>query len=468
MMVSMAMAVLPVCLSPMMSSRWPRPMGTRLSTALMPVSMGSFTEIRGMMPGALTPTRALPLHATGPLPSMGLPRASTTRPRSSGPTGTSTIAPVRLTMSPSLMSLSLPKTTIPTLSGSRLSAMPLRPLENSTISSAWMFFRPYTRAIPSPMDRTRPVSSRLEVVVWPRMRSSKMDETSAEPAPAYRRFEVDRERTATELTPMHLVGYLVTVRAICLARAPVILAETKAIAVLARCRETRAMAARSQKGQPASFPEKGRFHFFLWKCFLRRPSDEWGLCANHSSDAGSDVVRSEERRPCGIHSSDAGSNVSSSAPDVAFVMICALPCAFATVVVTVVFRGRVLPRTVPIPSWPLAALPSVPVTQAIWTDFRTLSSVLFSIYASSFGQKPRLEARAHSIHVIHGRALVPARCALREELALVAFPAVHYKVSSTCFPMCLRGKPILMLSSCTSALLTPILVQACTSTNIVV
>uniref|UniRef100_A0A6B0VAQ7 Putative secreted protein n=1 Tax=Ixodes ricinus TaxID=34613 RepID=A0A6B0VAQ7_IXORI len=228
MMVSMAMAVLPVCLSPMMSSRWPRPMGTRLSTALMPVSMGSFTEIRGMMPGALTPTRALPLHATGPLPSMGLPRASTTRPRSSGPTGTSTIAPVRLTMSPSLMSLSLPKTTIPTLSGSRLSAMPLRPLENSTISSAWMFFRPYTRAIPSPMERTRPVSSRLEVVVWPRMRSSKMDETSAEPAPAYRRFEVDRERTATELTPMHLVGYLVTVRAICLARAPVILAETKA------------------------------------------------------------------------------------------------------------------------------------------------------------------------------------------------------------------------------------------------
>ena len=36
-MVSMAMAVLPVCRSPIMSSRWPRPIGIRLSTALRPV-----------------------------------------------------------------------------------------------------------------------------------------------------------------------------------------------------------------------------------------------------------------------------------------------------------------------------------------------------------------------------------------------------------------------------------------------
>uniref|UniRef100_A0A023GLF5 ATP synthase subunit alpha n=1 Tax=Amblyomma triste TaxID=251400 RepID=A0A023GLF5_AMBTT len=36
--------------------------------------------MRGMMPGAFMPTRARPLHATGPLPSMGFPRASTTRP----------------------------------------------------------------------------------------------------------------------------------------------------------------------------------------------------------------------------------------------------------------------------------------------------------------------------------------------------------------------------------------------------
>merc|ERR550532_3472714 len=36
-MVSMATAVLPVCLSPMISSRWPRPMGTRLWTAWCPL-----------------------------------------------------------------------------------------------------------------------------------------------------------------------------------------------------------------------------------------------------------------------------------------------------------------------------------------------------------------------------------------------------------------------------------------------
>jgi hypothetical protein len=37
MIVSIATAVLPVCRSPMMSSRWPRPIGIRASMALMPV-----------------------------------------------------------------------------------------------------------------------------------------------------------------------------------------------------------------------------------------------------------------------------------------------------------------------------------------------------------------------------------------------------------------------------------------------
>jgi hypothetical protein len=34
-------------------------MGTNESTALMPVCMGSLTEIRGIIPGAFTPTLAL-------------------------------------------------------------------------------------------------------------------------------------------------------------------------------------------------------------------------------------------------------------------------------------------------------------------------------------------------------------------------------------------------------------------------
>ena len=56
-MVSSAIAVLPVWRSPMISSRWPRPIGISASIALRPVAIGSFTDLRGMMPGALTSTR---------------------------------------------------------------------------------------------------------------------------------------------------------------------------------------------------------------------------------------------------------------------------------------------------------------------------------------------------------------------------------------------------------------------------
>ena len=66
--------------------------------------------------------------------------------------------PVRLTVSPSLMSRSLPKMTTPTLSSSRFSAMPRMPPGNSTISPAWTLSRPWTRAMPSPTDSTVPTS----------------------------------------------------------------------------------------------------------------------------------------------------------------------------------------------------------------------------------------------------------------------------------------------------------------------
>ena len=54
--------------------------------------------------------------------------------------------------------LSLPRMTIPTLSVSRLRAIPLTPDLNSTISPAWTLVRPNTLAIPSPMDMTDPNS----------------------------------------------------------------------------------------------------------------------------------------------------------------------------------------------------------------------------------------------------------------------------------------------------------------------
>src|SRR3954452_9490143 len=161
MMVSMMTADLPVWRSPMTSSRWPRPIGISASIAFSPVCIGSCTDLRGVIPGAFTSTRRRSTSPTnGPLPSIGLPSPSTTRPSSALPTGTSTMSRVRVTVSPSRMRVSSPKMTMPTLSVSRFSAMPLTPaVGNSTSSPAMTFWRPNTRAMPSPTERTCPVSA---------------------------------------------------------------------------------------------------------------------------------------------------------------------------------------------------------------------------------------------------------------------------------------------------------------------
>ena len=51
-MVSIAMAVLPVCRSPRINSRWPRPMGMSASMTLRPVWSGTVTGARSMMGAA--------------------------------------------------------------------------------------------------------------------------------------------------------------------------------------------------------------------------------------------------------------------------------------------------------------------------------------------------------------------------------------------------------------------------------
>ena len=53
MIVSIAMAVFPVWRSPMISSRWPRPIGIIESMALIPVCTGVSTGWRTMTPGAM-------------------------------------------------------------------------------------------------------------------------------------------------------------------------------------------------------------------------------------------------------------------------------------------------------------------------------------------------------------------------------------------------------------------------------
>ena len=87
MIVSTAMAVLPVPRSPMISSRWPRPIGIMASMALMPVWSGSFTGWRTMMPGATISTWRVVVAWIVPRPSTGRPSASTTRPSMAGADG---------------------------------------------------------------------------------------------------------------------------------------------------------------------------------------------------------------------------------------------------------------------------------------------------------------------------------------------------------------------------------------------
>ncbi len=142
MIVSIATAVLPVWRSPMISSRWPRPIGTIASIDFNPVCTGCETFCRSITPGATFSITSRILALTGPLPSIGSPSELTTRPISSGPTGTSRMRPVHLTVSPSLIFSYAPRITAPTESRSRFSARPNVLPGNSSISPCIALDRP--------------------------------------------------------------------------------------------------------------------------------------------------------------------------------------------------------------------------------------------------------------------------------------------------------------------------------------
>src|ERR671919_564552 len=169
MIVSIAIADLPVWRSPMISSRWPRPIGIIASIALMPVWSGSFTGWRWTTPGAFTSAGRVSSRLMSPLPSSGRPSGSMMRPSSSSPTGISSRRLVRLTVSPSLTCPQGPNSTAPTLSDSRFSARPVTSCGSSSISNDMQFSRPWMRAIPSATDRTVPTSVRS---AWPASRPS--------------------------------------------------------------------------------------------------------------------------------------------------------------------------------------------------------------------------------------------------------------------------------------------------------
>ena len=122
--VSIAIAVLPVWRSPIISSLWPLPIGIIASIALIPVCKGVSTDFLVITPGAILSTGLFFVDTIGPKPSIGWPRALTTLPSNPSPTGTSTTLPVLFTKSPSLMVWSEPSITAPTESSFKFKTMP--------------------------------------------------------------------------------------------------------------------------------------------------------------------------------------------------------------------------------------------------------------------------------------------------------------------------------------------------------
>ena len=163
MIASIAIALLPIERSPMISSRWPRPIGIIASIALMPVCTGSLTDSRATTSGAIRSTGKRWPVLIGPRSSIGSPSGLTTRPISSSPTGTEATSPVVRTSSPSLMSVYSPRMIAPTVSSSRFSARPRVPVLNSMSSEARHSPRPWMRAIPSLASTTVPTLASVTV-----------------------------------------------------------------------------------------------------------------------------------------------------------------------------------------------------------------------------------------------------------------------------------------------------------------
>ena len=164
MIVSIAIAVLPVCLSPMINSLWPRPIGVIASIIVIPVAKEVSTDFLVITPGAITSIGRNAVVLISPFPSIGWPKALITLPSIASPAGTFITSPVDLTTSPSLIKEASPSKTAPTESLSRFIAIPKIPFGNSNNSPNIALSRPYTVAIPSPTETTLPTLE--ESTLW--------------------------------------------------------------------------------------------------------------------------------------------------------------------------------------------------------------------------------------------------------------------------------------------------------------
>ena len=158
--VSMATEVLPVFRSPIISSRWPRPMGVIASMALIPVCRGCFTGWRdddARAPGS--PSACPRSRREGRGRRSAGPAGRRPGPERPSPTGTERILPVARTSWPSSSPVTSPSTTAPMESSSRLRASAFTPPSSSRISFTATLGSPVMLAMPSPISRMRPTSS---------------------------------------------------------------------------------------------------------------------------------------------------------------------------------------------------------------------------------------------------------------------------------------------------------------------
>ena len=156
-MAARAMEVLPVCRSPMISSRWPRPMGIMLSMAKIPVSIGVSTGARSMMAGAGDSSLRKVRPSRG-LQSSGLPNGSITRPSSSLPTQISATLPVPLATLPGGTKPPRLKSAALTPSSPMSRAMPYTSFSKASNSPYLAWESPWIRTISSPQLITVPYS----------------------------------------------------------------------------------------------------------------------------------------------------------------------------------------------------------------------------------------------------------------------------------------------------------------------
>ena len=102
--------------------------------AVIPVCIGSHTDLRLMIPGAIASIKFDSSVAISPSPSIGAASGFTIRPKIASPTSTCAILPVAFTVLPSKIFRPVPINTTPTLSFSKFSAIPIELSSNSRSS----------------------------------------------------------------------------------------------------------------------------------------------------------------------------------------------------------------------------------------------------------------------------------------------------------------------------------------------